>query len=118
MDATQPQCPKCGRPMQVSRFTCSACDVDLEGRFDLPPLARLSVREQVFVVAFVRCHGNIKRMEQVFGISYPTVKNRLNALTDKLDAPLQAPQRPGPVLDRLAAGEINVEQALDMLGQG
>jgi hypothetical protein len=60
-------------------------------------------------------HGNIKRMEELFGISYPTVKNRLNALTAKLDAAYEVPEEPGTVLDRLARGEISVEEALERL---
>ena len=59
--------------------------IAIEGEFDLPPLSSLTAEEQVFVAAFVKCHGSIKQMEKLFGISYPTVKNRLNALGNKLD---------------------------------
>ena len=55
-------------------------DIAIEGRFDLPPLARLTAEDQVFVAAFVRCHGSIKQMEKFFGVSYPTIKNRLNRI--------------------------------------
>ncbi|MFO8008783.1 MAG: DUF2089 domain-containing protein [Candidatus Brocadiia bacterium] len=112
----QPKCPICGQPMETVRYRCRDCDTTLEGEFRLPPLARLSLEEQAFVTAFVRVHGNIKRMEELFGISYPTVKNRLNALSEKLDAAFQAPEQPGAVLARLDAGEITVEQALNLLG--
>ncbi len=114
----QPKCPICGRPMETVRYRCSDCDGTWEGPFAPPPLARLSLEEQIFVTAFVRVHGNIKRMEELFGISYPTVKNRLNALSEKLDAALQAPEQPDTVLARLEAGEITVEQALNLLGGG
>ena len=54
------------------------------GFVELPPLARLSSENQVFIMAFIQCHGSIKDMEQMFGISYPTVKNRLNRLAEEL----------------------------------
>ncbi|MFW6189204.1 MAG: DUF2089 domain-containing protein [Planctomycetota bacterium] len=115
MDAARPRCPKCGRGMDIARYRCDDCDVAVEGRFTVPPLARLSAEEQVFVTAFIRCHGNIKRMEQMFAISYPTVKNRLNAITEKLDAAMDAPRSPTRVIDRLESGDISVEEALRML---
>ena len=58
--------------------------VSVEGEFELPPLARLRYEDQVFVSAFVRSHGSIKEMEKAFGVSYPTVKNRLNRITEQL----------------------------------
>ncbi|MCW8132731.1 MAG: DUF2089 domain-containing protein [Planctomycetota bacterium] len=112
----QPHCLKCGQPLAITQFRCEPCDLTLDGNFDLPPLARLSVEEQVFVTAFVREHGNLKKMESLFDISYPTVKNRLNAISKKLDAAYEAPNVKSAVLDRLSKGEITVEQALELLG--
>ena len=115
MDAAELHCARCGRPMEIVRYRCEDCDLAVEGRFSLPPLARLGMEEQAFVTAFVREHGNIKKMERLFGVSYPTVKNRLNAITRRLDAALRGPEDPAEVLARLARGEITVEQALEML---
>ena len=56
--------------------------ISIQGEFELPPLARLRYEDQVFVSEFVRSHGSIKDMEKAFGISYPTVKNRLNRIVD------------------------------------
>ena len=53
-------------------------DIAIEGAFELPQLARLTLEDQVFVAAFLKSHGSIKEMEQVFGVSYPAVKARLN----------------------------------------
>jgi hypothetical protein len=106
---------RCGKQMDVIRLRCRDCDVVVEGLFELTPLAKLSLEEQAFVTAFVRVHGNIKKMESLFGISYPTVKNRLNTIGGKLDAMVQAPDETGEVLDRLARGEISVDQALELL---
>lgn len=115
-DAAQPHCLKCGQPLAITRYHCEACDLSVDGRFELPPLARLSLEEQVFVTAFVREHGSIKKMEALFDISYPTVKNKLNAIAKKLDAAYKVPDMKSAVLDRLAKGEITVEQALEQLG--
>ena len=112
----QPQCLKCGRPMEITRFRCDPCDLSVEGSFELPPLARLSLEDQIFVTAFVREHGNIKKMEALLQLSYPTVKKKLNAIGKRLDAACQAPDVRSAILDRLARGEISVDQALDQLG--
>ena len=61
--------------MQVARMVCRSCGVTMEGEFEVPALAHLSLEDQLFVVAFVRHHGSIKKMESLFGVSYPTVKN-------------------------------------------
>ncbi len=83
---------------------------------ELPLLAQLSTEDQSFVMAFVRHHGSIKKMESLFGISYPTVKNRLNDIAAALDKSLQAPSPRGYVLEQLSRGEITVEEALEKLG--
>ena len=70
---------------------------------------------QAFVIAFVRHHGSIKKMESLFGISYPTVKNRLNAIAARLDTAFEAPLSNSDILDQLARGEITVDEALARL---
>jgi hypothetical protein len=95
-------------------------DVAIEGRFELPPLARLAAEDQVFVAAFVRCHGSIKEMEQMFGVSYPTIKNRLNRLSAQLplaEIEPAVPQRPdaSDLLARLERGEITARDVLNTL---
>src|SRR5215467_1460255 len=84
-----------GRPVVVERVRLADRDLAIEGRFELPPLAQLGGEDQVFVMAFVRCHGSIKEMEQIFGVSYPTIKSRLNRIAARFEfvdaAP--APQR-------------------------
>jgi hypothetical protein len=98
--------------MTIRRLVCPQEHVAMEGEFEVPALARLSLEEQLFVTAFVRCHGSIKRMEELFEISYPTVKNRLNAVVGKLDRALDAPSSNLQVLERLERGEVTVEEAL------
>ena len=98
-------------------------DIAIEGRFDLPPLASLTAEDQVFVAAFVRCHGSIKQMEKFFGVSYPTIKNRLNRIGALLPFAEMTPGDPAPggpvptseLLSRLERGEINVNDVLSRL---
>jgi hypothetical protein len=90
----------------------------IEGEFEPPALAKLAAEDQVFVAAFIHCHGSIKRMEKWFGVSYPTIKNRLNRIAGSLefvevDAVVAPPAH--AVLDRLAAGEITADEAIKEL---
>ena len=93
-------------------------DISIEGLFDLPPLAKLPMEDQVFIAAFVRSHGSIKQMERLFGISYPTVKNRLNRIGDKLGFVeiTQAEDSTG-ILEQIERGDLSVEEALKRLGK-
>ena len=102
-----------GRPIVVERVRLVEQGVAIEGAFELPRLAQLSAEDQVFVAAFVRSHGSIKEMEQVFGVSYPTIKARLNRIAGSLEF-VETDPTPGreAVLERLARGEITADQAV------
>jgi len=96
-------------------------DIAIEGAFELPQLARLTLEDQVFVAAFLKSHGSIKEMEQVFGVSYPTVKARLNRIAGQLEfvdtdpAPLSPETERSAILNRLERGEITVAEAIRQL---
>ena len=115
MDISKAKCPSCSLPLKLAKLSCPGCDVHIEGEFELSPLARLSPEDQSFVIAFIRHHGTIKKMESIFNISYPTVKNRLNAIAAALDRDFEAPSPNLYVLEQLARGEISVEEALNKL---
>lgn len=102
-----------GQPIVVERVRLEGKEVAIEGAFELPQLARLSGEDQVFVIAFLRSHGSIKEMEQVFGVSYPTVKARLTRIAGSLEFIETNPAPPrSEVLERLRRGEISAEQAI------
>ena len=102
-----------GAAFSIERVRLKDTGIALEGDFDLPPLARLSMEDQVFVTAFMRSHGSIKDMEQLFGISYPTVKNRLNRISGQLEfVEINPPSSKSEVLEMLDRGELSVEEAL------
>lgn len=102
-----------GRAIVVERVRLAGADISIEGSFELPDLAQLTADDQVFVTAFIRSHGSIKEMEQTFGISYPTVKSRLNRIAGTLQfvETTASPSR-SEILDRLKSGEITAEEAI------
>lgn len=105
-----------GDPMVVEKVRLKDKDIVLEGSFELPPLARLTMEDQIFIIAFVRSHGSIKEMEALFGISYPTVKNRLSRVAGQLDfVDINPPASRNEVLDLLEKEEITVDEALKKL---
>ena len=102
-----------GQPFVVERVRLAGSGIVVEGQFEPPQLAQLGVDDQVFVAAFVRSHGSIKEMERVFGVSYPTIKSRLNRIGGHLDFVDTDPAPTGAdVVDRLRRGEISAEEAL------
>lgn len=109
------------RPFVVTVVRLERGGIQVEGEFELPPLARLRYEDQVFVSEFVRNHGSIKDMEKAFGVSYPTVKNRLNRIAAQLqlvtvEVPAPAPRSGSDdVLGMLERGEITATEAEEML---
>jgi hypothetical protein len=105
-----------GDAFNVERVRLTASGIAIEGSFSPPPLARLSAEDQVFVAAFVRSHGSIKEMEQMFGVSYPTIKARLSRIAGALDFVETSPAPPkSDVLARLERGEISPDEAIAAL---
>ena len=78
------QCPACESPLKVGRMFCGECGTEVCGDFELPLLARLSEKEQQFILAFVKSSGSLKDMANSMGRSYPTVRNVLDDLIEKL----------------------------------
>lgn len=113
------QCPVCGGETEVTRITCYACDTNIEGHFHPCKFCKLSEDQKSFVDVFIKCRGNIKEVEKELGISYPTVKNRLedvaSAMGYKAEPEPVTPSKRQEILEKLNKGEINVEEALEYL---
>jgi len=107
------------REFVVTRVRLKESDVAIEGEFELPFLAGLRSEDQIFVGEFVRCHGSIKHMEKAFGVSYPTIKNRLNRIADQLQVVQievePTPEDPSAILDLLESGDITAAEAAERL---
>ena len=107
-----------GKPITVERVRLVDSDIAIEGSFALPPLANLSAEDQVFVMAFVRCHGSIKEMEEMFSISYPTVKNRISRIARQLElVEIVHVSLAEEVIGELERGEISTEEAIRRLSK-
>jgi hypothetical protein len=110
-----------GKKFIVKKVFIPEDNLTIEGDFQLPKMATLSEVDQKFVVAFIKTHGSIKQMESIFNISYPTVKNKLNDLSEKMDSfdlhveEVKERESLAHVLDKIASGEINVKDALKEL---
>lgn len=100
----------------VERVRLVKKGIAIEGSFELPPLAKLPMEDQIFIATFVKTHGSIKQMEQMFGVSYPTIKNRLNRLGQHFDfVKVNAQPDRADVLTQLEKGEITVDEAVERL---
>lgn len=79
------RCPACETQLKVSKLVCDRCGTEVSGIFDLPALTRLSEEEQRFMLEFVKASGSLKDMAKQMGVSYPTVRNYLDDLIEKLN---------------------------------
>lgn len=105
-------CPSCRGALAASRLLCSACGTAVEGQFDIPLLLRLSDADLEFVIRFVRASGSLKDVAAQYGLSYPTVRNRLNHIVTQLSETDQhrADKRLA-ILDAIAKGTLTVAAA-------
>jgi len=87
MKRTPSQCPSCNHELAVTALGCLSCNTVVSGHYRLPPLLRLGPDDQEFVEAFVLASGSLKAMASALGVSYPTVRNRLNAIIEAMNAP-------------------------------
>ena len=78
-------CPSCGGKLHVQTMCCPECETKIEGDYPLPTLMRLSDDDQTFICDFVKCSGSLKEMSQKLGLSYPTVRNRLDDIIATLN---------------------------------
>ncbi|NLZ76891.1 MAG: DUF2089 domain-containing protein [Spirochaetales bacterium] len=104
-----------GKRFLVTEIHIPEEGISIEGSFELPPLARIPIEDQIFIAMFIRTSGSIKQMESIFGISYPTVKSRLNRIAKLLeigDIEIRTPSRMDDLLTRLEEGAISVADAL------
>jgi hypothetical protein len=78
-------CPSCNMPLEVKTLQCGECSTTVNGQFPLPLLASLNPDEQEFVTEFIKSSGSLKEMARILGLSYPSVRNRLDELIKKIE---------------------------------
>lgn len=118
------QCPVCGSQMQVTGLKCGHCGTELSGNFIPCRFCALEEKHLQFVEVFLRCRGSIKEVEKALGVSYPTVKNMLDAALGALgldEKPelrrVRAQEERSEILSRLSQGELDVSAAVEALNQ-
>lgn len=116
-------CPVCHGDLLVSRLVCPNCGSALEGRFTMGRLFHLTSEQLSFVEVFLRCEGKINRVGEELGISYPTVRSRLEEIIRALGYEVGGreegyEERRQEILERLARREISSEEALRLLQEG
>lgn len=123
MNRSVQQCPVCDSGLKVTELTCPECETRLRGEFPPPPLARLPREHQAFVETFVRCRGVIRDVERVLGVSYPTVRARLDAAVSALEAVIAEDTAPptrarrAAILKQVADGTLTAAEAAQLLAQ-
>ena len=125
------QCPLCSEETQATELTCPRCDVQMRGQFTLSRYDKLAPEQAQFLEAFLRCRGVLRDVEAMLGVSYPTVRGRLDSLLDTLGfaqamsgdapAPEAAPDtraaRRREILAAISAGTMDAETGLNALQQ-
>ena len=112
------KCPVCGNEMEVTKLSCNYCETSIECHFTLCKFCKLSDEQKRFIEVFVKNRGNIKEIEKELGISYPTVRNKLENVIEALG---YSPKYSEPnvnkkeVLEKLSLGEITSEEAIKLL---
>ena len=110
------ECPACSGSLDVTRLSCSACDMQIEGSFELPSLLTLPREDLEFVERFVRASGSLKEMAGIYHQSYPTIRNRLNDVIVRLEPRVDdAEKKRHEILDAISRGELSVREGAKRL---
>ncbi len=128
------QCPACGGPLVITECRCTNCQLQLRGEFRVGGFSTLSEDQLTFIRVFIRARGNLSEVEKVLGVSYPTIRNKLDELNKALDraeasltsGPATPAEAPGAqvnpaeearqaILQQVAAGKISAAEAVQKL---
>jgi hypothetical protein len=110
------QCQGCHSAVTVTRVYCAACDLSLEGRFGTPRLSRLSPEDQRLMEAFVLAGGNLKSLAEELGLSYPTVRKRIDTLIEALKELREKDERQAQLwLRDVESGNLRAETAARLM---
>ncbi|HOT91309.1 MAG TPA: DUF2089 domain-containing protein [Anaerolineae bacterium] len=128
------ECPVCHDDLHVSQLVCRTCGAEIRGHFEMDRLSQLIPEQRYFVEVFLLCEGKLNCVQDELGISYPTVRSRLDEIIRALKRERVAPAAAVPatpatppttslidtarhqeILDRLARKEISLEEALQLL---
>ncbi|EQB89067.1 hypothetical protein M918_03250 [Clostridium sp. BL8] len=109
------RCPVCNDKLKITRLKCSSCNTIIENEFQFSKFDTLNNEQLEFVEIFLKCRGNIKDVEKELGISYPTVRSKLDEVIHTLGLKNHDSKDNTKVLELLDKGEITAEEAMGML---
>ena len=128
------QCPSCGGQLTITECQCTGCRLQIRGEFRLGQFSTLSEEELTFIRVFLAARGNLSEVERVLGISYPTIRNKLDEINNALDrsaedaelregkssdtsnaVPKTVEESRKAILQRVADGELSPMEAVEKL---
>jgi hypothetical protein len=121
------QDPVSGKELVITELTCEESGVVIRGRFEIPRYARIDAEQARFLETFLRCRGMLNSVEKQLGVSYPTVRSRLDALLEALDLPPakedaakreKMSEKRRKILEQLEKGEISPDEAKEQIRTG
>ncbi|NLK72325.1 MAG: DUF2089 domain-containing protein [Clostridiales bacterium] len=113
------KCPICDGNLKITEITCGDCGTSIRGKFDPCKFCRLTKEQKYFIEVFIKNRGNIKEIEKELGISYPTVRNKLDEVIEAMGYHIEDKIRINrkEILDKLSKGEIDKDEALRLLSE-
>ena len=110
-------CPVCGERLALTRLSCRSCGTEISGDFEACEFCALGADDRQVLRVFLASRGNMKELERHLGVSYPTARARFDQLLSRLGLAGERPSSAARVdlLERLARGEIDVEEAMEGL---
>ena len=108
------QCPNCHSPLKVKKKECIHCGLQLEAEFDENPISLLTREEQDFILSFILSGGNLKALGDKIGLTYPTLRLRLDKIISRLES-MQQVVSAEQILDKIDKGELKPEEGIQLL---
>lgn len=109
------QCPVCNHELKVKIYECHNCGTKIEGEFAIDKFSKLTKEEKDFIELFVMKRGSIKEIEKELGLSYPTVRNKLDNVIAALGYRVETSSSKYEILQMLDKGELSLEEAERLL---
>ena len=111
------ECPVCRKQLKITKLQCTHCHTTIENEFELSTFASLNKDQLIFIEVFLKCRGNIKEVEKELGVSYPTVRGKLDDIVTSLGYSTSKKVKTDrkKVMVMLENDEITAEEAISLL---
>ena len=113
--AAPSKCPSCGGILNPVKYVCSECATEVSGDFSVCPFCSLDGDNKSLLELFLLARGNLKAVQRMLGVSYPTARVRIEEMFNALEDRMAGENRSMSVLEKLHKGEISVEDAITTL---